>query len=43
VFRGFNSDFVRENLSFVDGSAAPILVLGADDEKDTKKPQTDWK
>lgn len=31
VFRVFNSDFVRENLSFADGSAAPILVLGADD------------
>lgn len=31
VFRVFNSDFVRENLSFSDGSAAPILVLGAED------------
>lgn len=31
VFRVFNSDFVRENLSFADGSAAPILVLGAED------------
>lgn len=31
VFRVFNSDFVSENLSFVDGSAAPILVLGAED------------
>lgn len=30
-FRVFNSDFVRENLSFGDGSAAPILVLGAED------------
>lgn len=31
VFRVFNSDFVRENLSFADGSATPILVLGAED------------
>src|ERR1019366_1012952 len=31
AFRVFNSDFVRENLSFADGSAAPILVLGAED------------
>jgi wobble nucleotide-excising tRNase len=31
VFRVFNSDFVQENLSFADGSAAPILVLGAED------------
>jgi len=31
VFRVFNSDFVRENLRFADGSAAPILVLGAED------------
>lgn len=31
VFCVFNSDFVRENLSFADGSAAPILVLGAED------------
>lgn len=31
VFRVFNSDFIRENLSFADGSAAPILVLGAED------------
>lgn len=31
VIRVFNSDFVRENLSFSDGSAAPILVLGAED------------
>jgi wobble nucleotide-excising tRNase len=31
VFRVFNSDFVRENLSFSDGSASPILVLGAED------------
>lgn len=31
VLRVFNSDFVRENLSFADGSAAPILVLGAED------------
>ena len=31
VFRVFNSDFVRDNLSFTDGSAAPILVLGAED------------
>jgi wobble nucleotide-excising tRNase len=31
VFRVFNSDFVRDNLSFTDGSAAPILVLGTDD------------
>ena len=31
AFRVFNSDFVRENLSFADGSATPILVLGAED------------
>lgn len=31
TFRVFNSDFVRENLSFADGSAIPILVLGAED------------
>jgi wobble nucleotide-excising tRNase len=31
VFRVFNSDFIRENLSFADGSATPILVLGAED------------
>lgn len=31
VVRVFNSDFVRENLSFDDGSATPILVLGAED------------
>jgi wobble nucleotide-excising tRNase len=31
AFRVFNSDFVSENLSFVHGSAAPILVLGAED------------
>jgi wobble nucleotide-excising tRNase len=29
--RVFNSDFVRENLKFDEGSAAPILVLGAED------------
>jgi wobble nucleotide-excising tRNase len=31
VVRVFNSDFVQENLSFQDGSAVPILVLGAED------------
>lgn len=31
VFRVFNNDFVRENLSFTDGSATPILVLGTED------------
>ena len=31
VFRVFNSDFVRENLSFNQGSATPILALGAED------------
>lgn len=31
VFRVFNSDFVRENLSFDSGSATPILVLGVED------------
>lgn len=31
VFRVFNSDFVRENLSFDSGSATPVLVLGAED------------
>jgi wobble nucleotide-excising tRNase len=30
-FRVFNGDFIRENFSFDDGSAAPILVLGAED------------
>jgi len=30
-FRVFNSDFARENLSFDDGSATPILVLGSED------------
>lgn len=29
VLRVFNSDFVRENLSFDEGSASPVLVLGA--------------
>ena len=27
--RVFNSDFVRENLKFENGSAAPVLILGA--------------
>lgn len=31
VFRVFNSDFIRENISFDEGSASPILVLGAED------------
>jgi len=31
VFRVFNTDFVRENLRFENGSAEPILVLGAED------------
>ncbi|MCP4545935.1 MAG: AAA family ATPase [bacterium] len=31
LFRVFNSDFVRNNLSFDDGSAEAILVLGAID------------
>lgn len=30
-FRVFNTDFVRENLSFDLGGATPVLVLGADD------------
>jgi wobble nucleotide-excising tRNase len=54
VFRVFNSDFVRENLSFADGSAAPILVLGAEDiakqetlkakkqERDTLNLSMEW-
>jgi wobble nucleotide-excising tRNase len=29
--RVFNSDFVRENLKFDEGSAAPVLVLGVED------------
>jgi wobble nucleotide-excising tRNase len=29
--RVFNSDFVRDNLTFETGTAAPILVLGAED------------
>jgi len=43
VFRVFNSDFVKENLSFEDGSASPILVLGEEDiakqEELTRKKQ----
>ncbi len=37
--RVFNSDFVRDNLSFETGSATPILVLGAEDisKRDTLK------
>jgi len=31
AFRVFNTDFVRENLSFDVGRATPILVLGAED------------
>jgi wobble nucleotide-excising tRNase len=31
VVRVFNSDFVQENLSFQDGSAVPILLLGSED------------
>ena len=31
MIRVFNSDFIRENLSFTDGSATPILVLGVED------------
>lgn len=31
VFRVFNSDFVRDNLSFDVGSTTPVLVLGAED------------
>jgi wobble nucleotide-excising tRNase len=31
AFRVFNSDFIRENISFDAGSANPILVLGAED------------
>lgn len=30
-FRVFNTDFIRETISFDTGSATPILVLGADD------------
>lgn len=30
-FRVFNTDFIRESLSFDSGSATPILVLGAED------------
>jgi wobble nucleotide-excising tRNase len=30
-FRVFNTDFVRENISFDSASASPILVLGAED------------
>jgi wobble nucleotide-excising tRNase len=37
VFRVFNSDFIRENLSFADGSATPILVLGAEDIEKQEK------
>lgn len=31
VFRVFNSDFVRDNLSFEEGNATAVLVLGAED------------
>jgi len=31
VVRVFNADFVRENLSFDDGNANPILILGKED------------
>jgi wobble nucleotide-excising tRNase len=34
LFRVFNSDFIHDNLSFTDGSATPILILG---EKDIAK------
>jgi wobble nucleotide-excising tRNase len=33
VLRVFNSDFVRENLSFDEGSASPVLVLGAENKE----------
>lgn len=39
IFRVFNSDFVRDNLSFTTGSAIPILVLGEENlvNKETLK------
>lgn len=45
AFRVFNSDFVRENLSFDVGSAAPIVVLGADDiakQETLKAKKAEW-
>lgn len=38
-FRVFNTDFIRENLSFEGGTASPVLVLGAMDiaKQDTLK------
>jgi wobble nucleotide-excising tRNase len=33
VLRVFNSDFVRENLSFDEGSASSVLVLGAENKE----------
>ena len=33
VLRVFNSDFAREHLSFDDGSASPVLVLGAENKE----------
>lgn len=46
VFRVFNSDFVRDNLSFDASSATPVLILGAEDiakqaELATKKADLD--
>ncbi|MCW5199779.1 hypothetical protein VU05_03595 [Desulfobulbus sp. F1] len=46
IFRVFNIDFIRENLSFEDGSAEPILVLGVEDiarqeDLEAKKSRTD--
>lgn len=33
VLRVFNSDFVRDHLSFDEGSASPVLVLGAENKE----------
>lgn len=33
ALRVFNSDFVRENLSFDEGSASPVLVLGVENKE----------
>lgn len=45
VFRVFNADFVRDNLSFADGSATPILVLGKEDiaKQESLKAKTEYR
>lgn len=40
VLRVFNSDFVRENLSFDEGSASPVLVLGVENTEKQESLKT---